>query len=54
MHERPVSAEIQVPVVRVEWEAFLLDPPYESIVVVLALRSANDLTVAFRRETVVT
>src|SRR5438105_2311252 len=46
MHERPVLSEIEVPVVSLHWQPFLLDPRQQLVVIVLALRAANDLTVA--------
>ena len=50
VHERAVLAQVEVPAVRVDRQTLLLDARDELVVVVLALRSADDLAVAFRRE----
>src|ERR1035437_6990216 len=54
VRERPVPAEIQVPIVRGRWEALLVDSGPQLVVIVLALRAADDLAVAFGGEAVVT
>jgi len=43
MHERPILAEIQVPPVGVERQAFGLDARDQLVVVVLALTPSDDL-----------
>src|SRR5690349_1367293 len=53
VHERPVLPEVEIPPIRIERQAFLLDPVKQLVVVILALRSANDLAVPFGREAVV-
>src|SRR5207253_2099612 len=43
VHERPVAAKIEIPVVCIQRQPLFFDPPYESIVVVLSLGTADDL-----------
>ena len=54
VHERPVAAKIEIPVVCIHRQPLFFDPPYESIVVVLSLGTGDELPVTFRGEAVVT
>ena len=53
VHEGAVLPEVEVPAVRLGIEPLLLDPREQPVVVVLALRAADDLAVALRRQAVV-
>ena len=50
VHERAVSPKVEVPVVRLRVESLLLDAGQQLVVVVLALRAADDLAVPLGRQ----
>src|SRR5882672_5226330 len=53
VNERAVLPQIQIPVVSLDRQAFFLYPAEELVVIVLALRSADDLAMTFRRQQIV-
>src|SRR5687767_10965508 len=53
VYERAVLPEIEVPRVGLDRQSFLLNPMQQPVVVVLALRSADDLAVALGGEQIV-
>src|SRR4051812_6842867 len=53
VYEGAVFPEIEVPVVRLDGESFFLDARQQLVVIVLALRAADNLAIAFRRQQIV-
>ena len=52
MHERAVLAQVQVPAIGINVQTFFLNAMQQLVVIVLALRTADDLAVPFRRQAI--
>ena len=52
VHERAVLPQIEIPAICVNFESFFLNSREQLVVVVLALRTADDLAIPFRRQTI--
>jgi len=53
MNEGSVAAQVEVPVVGVDRQSLFINSMEELLEIVLALRSADDLALPLRRETIV-
>src|SRR5881394_4060153 len=53
VRERSVLSELEIPIGGIERESLVFDARHETVVIVFALRSADDLAITLGREAVV-